>query len=51
MTPARAVGSDFFDFFLIDANRLGFVIADVSGKGVPSALFMAVCRTLLNATA
>ena len=51
MTPARAVGGDFFDFFLIDANRLGFVIADVSGKGVPSALFMAVCRTLLKATA
>jgi serine phosphatase RsbU (regulator of sigma subunit) len=51
MTPARAVGGDFFDFFLIDENRLGFVIADVSGKGVPSALFMAVCRTLLKATA
>ena len=51
MTPARAVGGDFFDFFLIDANLLGFVIADVSGKGVPSALFMAVCRTLLKATA
>jgi serine phosphatase RsbU (regulator of sigma subunit) len=51
MAPAKAVGGDFFDFFLIDANRLGFVIADVSGKGVPSALFMAVCRTLLKATA
>jgi serine phosphatase RsbU (regulator of sigma subunit) len=51
MTPARAVGGDFFDFFLIDANRLGFVIGDVSGKGVPSALFMAVCRTLIKATA
>ena len=51
MTPARAVGGDFFDFFLIDADRLGFVIGDVSGKGVPSALFMAVCRTLIKATA
>jgi len=51
MTPARAVGGDFFDFFLIDPDRLGFVIADVSGKGVPSALFMAVCRTLIKATA
>jgi phosphoserine phosphatase RsbU/P len=51
MTPAKAVGGDFFDFFLIDTDRLGFVIADVSGKGVPSALFMAVCRTLLKATA
>jgi len=51
MTPAKVVGGDFFDFFLIDADRLGFVIADVSGKGVPSALFMAVCRTLIKATA
>jgi serine phosphatase RsbU (regulator of sigma subunit) len=51
MTPARAVGGDFFDFFLIDADRLGFVIGDVSGKGVPSALFMAVCRTLVKASA
>jgi serine phosphatase RsbU (regulator of sigma subunit) len=51
MTPARAVGGDFFDFFLIDHDHLGFVIADVSGKGVPSALFMAVCRTLIKATA
>ncbi len=51
MTPAKAVGGDFFDFFLIDADRLGFVIGDVSGKGVPSALFMAVCRTLIKSTA
>ncbi len=51
MEPARAVGGDFFDFFLIDADRLGFVLADVSGKGVPSALFMAAARTLLRATA
>jgi sigma-B regulation protein RsbU (phosphoserine phosphatase) len=51
MIPAREVGGDFFDFFLLDAHRLGFVVADVSGKGVPSALFMAVSRTLLRATA
>lgn len=51
MEPARSVGGDFYDFFLIDDNRLGFVIGDVSGKGVPSALFMAVTRTLLRATA
>jgi len=51
MIPARDVGGDFYDFFLIDDERLGFVIADVSGKGVPAALFMAVSKTLLKATA
>jgi sigma-B regulation protein RsbU (phosphoserine phosphatase) len=51
MVPAREVGGDLFDFFLLDADRLGFVIGDVSGKGVPAALFMAVSRTLLRATA
>ncbi|HEY2382132.1 MAG TPA: SpoIIE family protein phosphatase [Terriglobia bacterium] len=51
MTPAREVGGDFYDFFLIDTDRLAFVIGDVSGKGVPAAIFMAVCRTLLKATA
>ncbi len=51
MIPAREVGGDFYDFFLIDHNRLSFVIGDVSGKGVPAAIFMAVCRTLLKATA
>ena len=51
MTPAREVGGDFYDFFLIDKNRLGFLIGDVTGKGVPAAIFMAVCRTLLKATA
>lgn len=49
MTPARVVGGDFYDFFFIDEKRLGFVIGDVSGKGVPAALFMAVSRTLLQA--
>lgn len=51
MAPAREVGGDFYDFFLIDEHRLGFVIGDISGKGVPAALFMAVSRTLLAATA
>ena len=51
MTPAKEVGGDFYDFFLIDGERLGFVIGDVAGKGVPAALFMAVTRTLLRATA
>ena len=46
-----AVGGDFYDFFMIDADRLGFVIGDVSGKGVPASLFMAVTRTLLRGTA
>lgn len=50
MVAAREVGGDFFDFFLIDAHRLGFVIGDVSGKGVPAAIFMAVSRTLIRAT-
>ncbi len=51
MTPAREVGGDFYDFFLVDKDRLGFVIGDVSNKGVPAALFMAVARTFLKATA
>lgn len=44
--PAREVGGDLFDFFMIDARRLCFLIGDVSGKGVPASLFMAVTRTL-----
>lgn len=51
MAPARRVGGDFYDFFFIDERRLGFLIGDVSGKGIPAALFMAVSRTLLRATA
>jgi sigma-B regulation protein RsbU (phosphoserine phosphatase) len=51
MSPAREVGGDFYDFFLIDKSHLAFVIGDVSGKGVPAAILMAVCRTLLKATA
>jgi len=50
MVPAQEVGGDFYDFFWLDENkkRLAFLIADVSGKGVPAALFMTVCRTLLR---
>ncbi len=51
MTAAKEVGGDFYDFFLIDNDRLGVVIGDVSGKGVPAAIFMAVSRTLMRATA
>ncbi len=51
MEPAKEVGGDFYDFFLMDNERMGFVIADVSGKGVPAAIFMAVSRTLIRATA
>ncbi len=50
MTAAKMVGGDFFDFFLIDNDRIGFVVGDVSGKGVPAAIFMAVSRTLIRAT-
>jgi len=49
--PAREVGGDFYDFFLIDEERLCVVIGDVSGKGVPAALFMAVSKSLIKATA
>ena len=48
MAPAREVGGDFYDFFLIDESRLGLVMADVSGKGVPAALFMMIARTLIR---
>ena len=48
MTPAKEVGGDFYDFFLIDSDHLGLVIADVSGKGIPAALFMTVSKTLIK---
>ena len=51
MIPAKEVGGDFYDFFLIDQERLGFVIGDVSGKGVPAAIFMAMSRSFLKMTA
>jgi sigma-B regulation protein RsbU (phosphoserine phosphatase) len=50
MIAAKEVGGDFYDFFMIDDNRIGFVIGDVSGKGIPAAIFMAVSRTLIRAT-
>ncbi len=49
MTPAKEVGGDFYDFFLIDDDHIGLVMADVSGKGVPAALFMMVSRVLIKA--
>ena len=51
MVTAKEVGGDFYDFFEIDDNHLCLVIADVAGKGVPAALFMAVTKTLLKANA
>ena len=49
--PAKEVGGDFYDIYRLDDGRLGVVIADVSGKGIPAALFMMVCRTLLKGIA
>ena len=51
MDPAREVGGDFYDFFLIDSDHLGMVIADVSGKGIPAALFMMVSKIILQSCA
>ncbi len=48
MDPAKEVGGDFYDFFLIDDDHLALVMADVSGKGVPAALFMVIAKTLLK---
>lgn len=48
MTPAKEVGGDFYDFFLIDEDKLAFAIADVSGKGVPAALFMMIAKTIIK---
>lgn len=50
MVAANEIGGDFYDYFLIDKHRLGFVIGDVSGKGISAAIFMAVSRTLIRAT-
>ena len=50
MNAAKDVAGDFYDFFRIDDDHIGFVIADVSGKGIPAAIFMAVSRTLIRAT-
>ena len=48
MHPAKEVGGDFYDFFLVDDDHLALVIADVSGKGVPAALFMVIAKTLIK---
>ena len=48
MDPAKEVGGDFYDFFLVDQDHLALVIADVSGKGIPAALFMMVSKTLIK---
>lgn len=51
MEPAKEVGGDFYDFFLIDEDHLGMVMADVSGKGVPAALFMMVSKIIIKSYA
>ena len=51
MVVAMEVGGDLFDFFLLDSERLAIVLGDVSGKGVPAALFMAIACALLRASA
>ncbi len=51
MNSAKSVGGDFYDFFLINDEMLGFVIADVSDKGIPAAIYMAVSRTIIRAAA
>ena len=51
MDPAKEVGGDFYDYFLIDDDHLGMVIADVSGKGVPGALFMMASKIILQSVA
>ena len=48
MNPAKEVGGDFYDFFMIGEDKLGLVIADVSGKGVPAALFMVIAKVLIK---
>ena len=48
MEPAKDVGGDFYDFFRLDDDHIGLVMADVSGKGIPAAIFMAVSRTLIR---
>ncbi len=48
MNPAKEVGGDFYDFFLTDSDHLALVVADVSGKGIPAALFMVISKTLIK---
>jgi sigma-B regulation protein RsbU (phosphoserine phosphatase) len=49
LEPAKEVGGDFYDFFFVDQHHLAFLLGDVSGKGIPASLFMAVTKTLLKA--
>jgi len=51
LKPAREIGGDFYDYFFIDSDKLCICVGDVSGKGVPAALFMAVTKTLIKSTA
>lgn len=51
MVTAKEVGGDLYDFFLLAPNRLGFVVADAAGKGIPAAVFITLTRTLLKAAA
>ena len=48
ITPAKEVGGDFYDFFFVDSDHLSFVIADVSGKGIPAALFMVIAKSVIR---
>jgi serine phosphatase RsbU (regulator of sigma subunit)/CHASE2 domain-containing sensor protein len=51
MEPAREVGGDLYDFFMLDADRLFFLVGDVSGKGLPASIFMAVSKALCKSAA
>ncbi len=51
MNAARQVGGDFYDFYMLDENHLALTVADVSGKGIPAALFMVISKTILKNTA
>ena len=51
MIPAREVGGDFYDYYWLDEHRLGFVVGDVSGKGVAAGFMMAICKALLKSRA
>jgi len=48
MTPAKEVGGDFYDFFMVDEDHIALVMADVSGKGIPAAMFMVIAKTLIK---
>ena len=51
MRPAKEVGGDFYDFYMLGDNKLGFLVADVSGKGIPAAMFMMTAKTLIKSLA